>query len=145
MTDVQLPTVNLADLPLPVAVAMQAARDALEHANPLCRFHGDCPPARYGPGAGRGTGCEECAQPARVRRALAYFRALTGEPPPPRRYQLDIAGGPHRVSGGYKVLGVAGLWAPADQAAAAALIERTLADRGELGPFDVLLTIPGGA
>ena len=139
-------TVALTELPLPVALAITAAKEALEHAPQTCRFHGDCPPAKPGPHTGR---CDSCEQPARVRRALAYFRGLTGEEPPARRYVVDTASAPHRVSGGYRVLGhaggtgVSGLWVPADPGLAAALIIRTLEERGEVGPFELQVSLNG--
>lgn len=127
-------------LPAPVAAALAAARAVLEGSPQTCRFHGDCPPTGSGTGPGW---CEACVHPRKVRRALAYFRALTGEPPPPRFYSLDVMAGPHRTSGGYKVVGVPGLWAPADVDKARRLIVRELEARGELGPFDVRVSVPG--
>jgi hypothetical protein len=131
-------------LPMPVALAIETARTALDHAVAVCRLHGDVPPAKPG---GWSSACDSCEQPARVRKALAYLRALVGEPPPPRRYEVDATdatGRPHRVSGLYRVEKIQGLWAPADEEQAREVILRELDVRGERGPFDVVVTIKRG-
>jgi hypothetical protein len=128
-------------VPLPLALAVEAARVALDHATDLCRFHGDVPPAKPGSWA---SACGSCEQPARVRKALALLRRVSGEQPPPRRYVVDGTTDPHPVSGLYPVVGIRGLFAPADPERAGAVIVRELEVRGELGPFDVLVTVKGG-
>lgn len=142
------PVEDLPIVPLPLARAVSAARDALEAADDLCRWHGDVPPSK--PGAWTGS-CETCEQPARVRKALTLLRNAAGEPPPPRRYWVDTDAPPCRVSGLYPVVGVSGrtvrgLFAPADEHQARLVIARELEMRGEVGPFDLVVTIgTGGA
>lgn len=125
-----------------LGLALSAARDALDAAEQLCRLHGDVPPAR--PGGWTGA-CDSCEQPARVRKALALLRAAAGEDPPPRRYRVDTTAAPCRVSGLFPVIGPGGrpvrLFAPGDAAMAAKVIARELEARGELGPFDLIITV----
>lgn len=139
---------GLADFVVPpeLGLALDAVRTALENAADTCRYHGDVPPSKPGPFTGS---CDSCDQPARVRKALALLRRLGGEQPPVRRYQVDADAIPHQVSGLYPVHGahgrlVRGLFAPDDAEQAARTIVRELEARGELGPFDVLVTIRGG-
>jgi hypothetical protein len=136
---------GLADfvLPAPLGLALEAARVALDHADPVCRLHWDVPPSRPGPWTGS---CGMCEQPARVRRALALLRRLAGEPVPVRRYVVDATAEPDRVAGLFPVLTgagqpIRGLRAPDDPARAAAVLVAELERRGELGPFDLLVTI----
>jgi hypothetical protein len=130
------------EVTLPLAVAIDAARKALEGAEQTCRYHGDVPPTK--PGGWTGS-CDSCEQPARVRKALALLRRALDEPPPTRRYVVDTTRRPHQANGLYRVDGVSALWAPADAEQARALILRELEVRGEVGPFDVVVTVVGGS
>jgi hypothetical protein len=139
---------GLADflLPPPIGLAFEAARIALDHAVAECRLHWDVPPTRPGPFTGS---CGPCEQPARVRRALALMRRCSGELPPPRRYVVDDTAEPARVSGMVPVLTdagvpIRGLLVPPFADQATRVIERELEVRGEVGPFDLLVTLKGG-
>lgn len=123
---------------LPLAVAVDAAYKALDAAEQTCRIHGDVPPAKPG---GWTSACDSCEQPARVRKALALLRRVTGEPAPTRRYAVDASTRPHRVSGLFRVEGIRGLFAPADAEQAREVIMRELEARGEVGPFNVVVAI----
>jgi hypothetical protein len=143
MNGLQVADAGLSDfvVPAPLGLAVEVARDALDHAEDLCRYHGDVPPAKPGSWAGS---CGSCEQPSRVRRALALMRRLAGELPPPRRYVIDADRPAHPITGLYPVVGVRALFAPADPEQARVVIERELETRGELGPFDLILTIKRG-
>jgi hypothetical protein len=138
---------GLADflLPPPIGLALEHARIALDHAAAECRLHWDVPPTAPGPFS---SSCAWCEQPARVRKALALLRRISGEPPPPRRYVVDATDEPGPVSGLYPVLTPAGvpirgLRAPADPEQAGRVLAAELERRGELGPFDLLVTVKG--
>lgn len=132
-------------VPLALLVAIDAYRVALDNADRWCRFHEDVPP----PPPALGAGCESCAQPARVRKAIALMCKALGEPPPVRRYTVDTTGQPHPVSGMFPVFStlsdrpIRGLYAPGDAAGAQAAILRELDVRGETGPFTVEVAIRG--
>lgn len=128
-------------VPLPLALAVRAAYEALEQAPATCRFHGDVPPAKPG---GWTSACDSCEQPARVRKALALLRNAYGLPHPPRWYTVDDTAEPHRVSGLFPVERIRGLFAPADVDQAREVIERELSARGEVGPFEIAVTLKGG-
>lgn len=132
-------------LPAPIGLALEHARIALDHAATECRLHWDVPPTKPGPFTGS---CGWCEQPARVRKALALLRQLAGEHPPPRRYVVDATAEPGKVSGLYPVLTdagvpIRGLRAPDDADQAARVLTAELERRGELGPFDLIITIKG--
>lgn len=132
-------------IPPVLGLALVAVKDALEQAPQECRYHGDVPPSKPG---GWTSSCDSCEQPARVRKALALLRRAAGEPPPPRRYVVDTTAPPGPVSGLYPVLGtggqpIRGLRAPGDADQARKALAAELERRGEVGPFDLLVTIKG--